>query len=150
MFICSLCTRILKLSSDSSIPPIVIPSRSKNKRRVKENQKPILIILSRSSNDQTRNTKKIVSVVQTEICGHNVSLDVVDSRDCFENTIMKWKKIVALMMGCGHNAHVRNGPTCKEKWTTRYSDYKRIWDYMVGMGHNEKFLDMSVLQIKSP
>jgi hypothetical protein len=53
---------------------------------------------------------------------------------------VKWRKITTLMMGCGHNAHVRNGPTCKEKWTTLYNDYKQIWDYMVRMGCNEKFL----------
>ncbi len=81
---------------------------------------------------------------------HNVSLGVVDSRDCFKSTIVKWKKIATLMMGCGHNAHVKNGPTCKEKWTTLYNDYKWIWDYMVEMGRKEKFLDMFVLQIKSP
>jgi len=81
---------------------------------------------------------------------HNASLGVVNSRDYFKSTIVKWKIIATLMMGCGHNAHVKNGPTCKEKWRTLYNDYKQIWDYMVRMGHKEKFLDMFVLEIKSP
>jgi hypothetical protein len=45
------------------------------------------------------------------------------------------------MMGCGHNAHVKNGPTCKEKWTTLYSDLSEFgttwsrWDTMKVIGY---------------
>ncbi len=47
-------------------------------------------------------------------------------------------------MASNHSAHVENGPTCEEKWTTLYIDYKWIQDYIVGMGHNEFFQNMSI------
>lgn len=46
------------------------------------------------------------------------------------------------MMGFGHNTHMRNVPTCKEKWATIYGDYKRIWDYMGVTCQNEFFWNM--------
>lgn len=36
--------------------------------------------------------------------------------------------------------HIKNECVCKEKWTRIYNNYKQIWDFMIGMGHNEKFL----------
>jgi hypothetical protein len=115
MFICSLCTRILKLSNDSSIPPIVAPSRLKNKSNNKRKPKAYVD----NSMTKVRSIKKlrwpnwehqhIVSLVQAKKHEHNASLGVVDSKDCFKNTHVKWKKIGTLMMGCGHNAHVRLG-----------------------------------------
>jgi hypothetical protein len=56
---------------------------------------------------------------------------------------VKLKKIIALVMASSYNAHVKNRPTCKEKWTTLYIDYKWIQNYIVGMGHNDFFWNMS-------
>jgi hypothetical protein len=69
-------------------------------------------------------------------------LDVVDSWDCFESSTIKWEKKFASMMGFGHNTHVKNGSTCKEKWATIYGDYKRIQDYMGVTSQNEHFWNM--------
>jgi hypothetical protein len=44
----------------------------------------------------------------------------VDFRDYFENISVKWKKLSTLVMAFGHNAHIKNGPACKEKWTTQF------------------------------
>ncbi len=47
-------------------------------------------------------------------------------------------------MASSQSANIRNGPTCKETWTTIYNDYKQIRDYTIGVGHNEKFWNMSI------
>jgi len=47
-------------------------------------------------------------------------------------------------MASSYSAHVKNRPTCKEKWTTLYIDYKWIQNYIVGMGHNDFFWNMSI------
>jgi hypothetical protein len=39
------------------------------------------------------------------------------------------KNLYMLVIAFGHNAHIRNEPTWKEKWTTIYSNYKQIQDY---------------------
>jgi len=71
--------------------------------------------------------QEIVSLVQTKKKEHNVSIIVVDSKDHFKSTIVKWKKNVTLVMASDHNVHVENRPTYKENlWTTLYNDYKRI------------------------
>lgn len=36
--------------------------------------------------------------------------------------------------------HIKNECVCKEKWTRIYNNYKQIWDFVIGMGHNEFFL----------
>jgi hypothetical protein len=46
------------------------------------------------------------------------------------------------MMGFGHNTHIRNVPTYKEKWATIYGVYKRIWDHMGVTCQNEDFWNM--------
>jgi hypothetical protein len=46
------------------------------------------------------------------------------------------------MMRFGHNTHMKNVPTYKEKWATIYRDYKRIWDYMGVTCQNEDFWNM--------
>ncbi len=58
---------------------------------------------------------------------------------------MRLKKIIASVMASSHSAHVKNGPACKEKWTTLYIDYKWIQDYIVRMGHNEFFWNISIV-----
>jgi hypothetical protein len=58
---------------------------------------------------------------------------------------IKWEKTFASMMGFGHNTHVRNGSTYKEKWATiMYGDYKRIRDYMGVTSQNEHFWNMFI------
>jgi hypothetical protein len=48
-------------------------------------------------------------------------------------------------MAFNYSAHVKNKPACKEKWATLYIDYKWIRDYIVGMGHNDFFGNMSIV-----
>jgi hypothetical protein len=62
---------------------------------------------------------------------------VNDSKDCFENIIMKSEKILTFVVGFGQNTHMSNGPACKKKWITIYGNYKNIQDYMVGIGHSQ-------------
>jgi hypothetical protein len=84
--------------------------------------------------------QKIVSMVQTKRKEHNVSIGVVHSKNCFESTIVKWKKIVTSMMASNHSPHVKNRPTYKENlWTTIYNDYKRIQNYTIGTRHMKSY-----------
>ncbi len=90
--------------------------------------------------------QEIVSLVQAKRKEHNASIGVVDSRDCFENTIVKWKEIVTLVMASSHSAYVRNRLACNENlWTTLYNDYKRIWNYMVKTRHDEELWNISTI-----
>ncbi len=52
------------------------------------------------------------------------------------------KNLYMLVIAFGHNAHIRNGPVWKEKWTTIYNNYKQIQDYIVGTRHNEELWNM--------
>lgn len=38
----------------------------------------------------------------------------------------------------GHYEHNHKGPTCKNKWGFSYGNYKKIQDYMNGIGHNKE------------
>jgi hypothetical protein len=51
------------------------------------------------------------------------------------------------MMGFGHNTHIRNVPTYKQKWTTIYGVYKRIWDHTGVTCQNEDFWNMCAANI---
>jgi hypothetical protein len=54
-------------------------------------------------------------MVQVKRDGHITSINIIDSRDFFENATMKWKNISAIVMGFGLNTHLRNNPTYKKK-----------------------------------
>ncbi len=48
----------------------------------------------------------------------------------------KWKNVPTFVMASGFSHHVRNGPTCKDKWKIIYSDYCKVKDYMYTTGVN--------------
>jgi hypothetical protein len=50
-------------------------------------------------------------------------IDVVDSKEYFETTTSKWRKIVEVMNANGYLPLPRNGATCKNKWGTIYGDF---------------------------
>jgi hypothetical protein len=87
--------------------------------------------------------QEVVSLLLVEKKDHESPLGVVDSRDCFENISVKWKKNT-LVIASSHSAHIKNGLACKETWTTIYNYYKQIRDCTVGTGCNEEFWNMSI------
>ncbi len=61
---------------------------------------------------------------------HLKQLELVDPRDQFKSTITKWKNVSTFAIASGFSHHVRNGPTCKDKWIIIYNDYCKVKDYM--------------------
>ncbi len=41
-------------------------------------------------------------------------------------------------------AHQKNGPLCKDQWDVILGKFKKIYDYMVRIEHNEKYWSMSI------
>jgi hypothetical protein len=56
----------------------------------------------------------------------------------------KWKNVSTFAMASGFSHHVRNGPTCKDKWIIIYSDYCKVKDYMYTTGVNAYYGALSV------
>jgi len=68
-----------------------------------------------------------------------VSLELIDLQDQFEIAIVKWDKFAKIVTQDGNSLHPRNGSTCKDKWGFIYNNFKRIHDYMQGIGHSETY-----------
>jgi hypothetical protein len=99
---------------------------TRKKRKMKDSKDfAIKVISIRKPKQPNWEQQEVVSLVLAIKKDHEASLGVVDSRDCFENISVKWKKKTTLMMASGHNAHI-NGLVCKENWTTIYNDYKQF------------------------
>lgn len=50
-----------------------------------------------------------------------------------------FRKVIVFVMKAMYSPHVRNGHVCKDKWETSISDFKKTYDYMAKIGHNEKY-----------
>jgi len=61
---------------------------------------------------------------------HIVAIDKVGTWNQFENVVTKWKKDYVVVMFVGHFQHLKNRPTCKEKWSSISVDFKKFFDYM--------------------
>jgi hypothetical protein len=77
--------------------------------------------------------------VQNKKKKHEEMMAKVGDRHKFETSASKWRKILALIMNAHCSTHVENGPTCKDKWSTITSGFKKIFDFMVGIGQNQKY-----------
>jgi hypothetical protein len=58
------------------------------------------------------------------------TLKKVDGHDQFETVVNKWKNISKVVMKVGCSEHMKNSLTCKDKWHTITSDFKKIYDFM--------------------
>lgn len=47
------------------------------------------------------------------------------------------------MMFVGHFQHLKNRPTCKEKWSSILVDFKNFFDYMFVTLNNEDYWSLS-------
>ncbi len=61
----------------------------------------------------------------------------------FQTSITRWRNISAIIMKVGCLEHVKNGPTCKDKWSTISSNFKKIFNFMVGIGQNQDYWAMN-------
>jgi len=109
----------------------ITPSRSKNKNKGKKKLEDSIdnsmakMKAIRKPKQPNWECQEIVSLIQAKKKKHKASIGVVDSKDFFENTIVKWKEIVSLVMASSHSAYVKNRLACNENlWTTLCNDYK--------------------------
>jgi len=76
--------------------------------------------------------------VQDKKTKHEKVMAKVGDQHKFETLVSKWRKILTLVMNAGCSTHVKNGPICKDKWNTITSDFKKIFDLVVGIGQNQE------------
>jgi len=58
--------------------------------------------------------------------------------------IIKWKCILEVVFVNGHYDHDHNGLASTNKWEILYENYKKIYDYMNDINHNEEYSDMFI------
>ncbi len=61
----------------------------------------------------------------------------------FQTLVIRWKKISTTIMKVGCSSHVPNDPTCKEKWSMISSNFKKIFDFMMGTRQNQNYWAMN-------
>jgi hypothetical protein len=70
-------------------------------------------------------------------------LDVGDPKDQFVSASCKWRKIVDFMNISGHLLLLRNNVDCKDKWGGVYRDFEHILYYMISIGNNIRYCDLT-------
>lgn len=86
---------------------------------------------------------KILTFMQAKKAEHEEIMAEVDSWDKFQTSVTRCKKISAVIMNVGCSKHVKNGPTCKDKWSTISSNFKKLFNFMVSTGQNQDYWAMS-------
>lgn len=94
-----------------------------------------VMIMSKKSRQLNWEHGKIIIFIQAQKVEHLATCDQVDPCDEFETIITKWKKDIAFMMKVGYSSHMRNGPTCKDKWGIINNDFKWIFGNMAKKKH---------------
>lgn len=77
--------------------------------------------------------------MQIKKAKHEKMMAKVDHQHKFETTVSKWKKILKPIMKECCSEHVKNGLTCKDKWSSITSNFKNIFDFMVNIGQNQDY-----------
>ncbi len=63
----------------------------------------------------------------------------VDGHDQFEIVVTKWKNVFKVVMKTSYYEHLKNGPTCKDKWCTIINDFKKNYNFMACIGNNQDY-----------
>lgn len=69
---------------------------------------------------------------------------MVDPKDLFKIATFKWQNIIKVMTASGHLSIARNGTRCKDKWGVLYGHFNHIFDYMLAIGNNTKYWDLTM------
>jgi hypothetical protein len=56
---------------------------------------------------------------------HLATCGKLDGHNDFDIVVMKWKKISIIVMNANCSQHLRNCPTCKNKWGSIYGVFKK-------------------------
>jgi hypothetical protein len=57
----------------------------------------------------------------------------------FETVVVKWRKILTIIMVARYYQHTKNGPSYKDKWGLLMRDFFKIVNYMLGTSHNQEY-----------
>ncbi len=71
-------------------------------------------------------------------------LDVGDPKDQFESASCKWRKIVDFMNTSTHSLLLRNNVDYKDKRGAVYENFEHILYYMISIGNNIRYCDLTL------
>jgi hypothetical protein len=86
---------------------------------------------------------EILTLVQVKKTKHKEMMLEMDDQHKFQTSVTRWKKISTTIMKVGCSSHVLNDPTCKDKWTMISSNFKKIFNFMIGTGQNQDYWAMN-------
>jgi hypothetical protein len=66
---------------------------------------------------------EILAFMQTKKAKHEEMMAEVDNWHKFQTSVTRWRNISVVIMKVGCSEH-KNGPTCKDKWSTISSNFK--------------------------
>jgi hypothetical protein len=80
--------------------------KGKGKRKMNENDQAMKIVKKLWQPNWKH--QEVVVLVQAKQKEHVASLDIIDSKGCFESVVLKWKKKITTIMDSRYNAHMWN------------------------------------------
>lgn len=117
------------------------PPKKNIKVRNKFNQNFESIIEAQIKKPQEANWEhvKILALIRIKKAKHEKMMAKVNCQHKFETTVSKWRKIFKPIMKEGCSEHVKNGLTCKDKWNSITSNFKKKFDFMASIGQNQDY-----------
>jgi hypothetical protein len=82
---------------------------------------------------------KILVLMRIKKVKHEKMMAKVDCQHKFETIVSKWRKILTPVIKEGCLEHVKNGLTCKIKWSSITSNFKKIFDFIASIGQNQDY-----------
>jgi hypothetical protein len=70
----------------------------------------------------------------------------VDGCNQFEIVVTKWKNNFKVVMKTSCSEHLKNGPTCKDKWCTITNDFKKNYDFMACIENNQDYWEWEFMK----
>lgn len=86
---------------------------------------------------------EILALVQAKKAKHKEMIAKMDNWHKFQTSVTRGKKISTTIMKVGCSSHVPNDPTCKDIWSMISSNFKNIFDFMMGIGQNQDYWAMN-------
>ncbi|KAG0572793.1 hypothetical protein KC19_VG125600 [Ceratodon purpureus] len=94
---------------------------------------------AKKDRDPNWSKSEILSLIEAKRSEYIEELTVEDARELMCPELGKWGKIaVKINASKGEGDVERDGPTCKYKWNSLLSDFKKIWDFHARTGTNCK------------
>jgi len=55
------------------------------------------------------------------------------------------RKKEKFIMNSGYSTHVKNGLTCKDKWSSIFKNFHKVYDYIASTRHNKEYWAMNII-----